>query len=98
MAMIWLFKQLNKDYGVEFCSLYSYRNFSDGVSFIDFNINWDRYLADHTPRFDIRLAICNFMLIDFSVYYLHHRDELYGCPEDEDDCQTMKEFLKDCNK
>jgi hypothetical protein len=73
--MIWIGTKLNDNYGWEFAALYKYRNFSDGLTLLDVDVNWDRYLTDHTPRWEIAIRILNFTLFEFSIYYLWHRDE-----------------------
>ena len=35
------------------------REWSDGITFFNFNINWDRYKSEHTPAFQIELTILN---------------------------------------
>jgi len=65
---------INKNYAWEFSALHMFRQFADGISFFEFHINWDRYLADHTPKFDIMLIILNISVFEFNIYYLHHRD------------------------
>jgi hypothetical protein len=35
------------------------RSFEDGITFFKFNVNWDRYEDDHSPRFQIELTILN---------------------------------------
>lgn len=35
------------------------RNFSDGVDFFKFKINWDRYEDFHSPKFEIELDFFN---------------------------------------
>jgi hypothetical protein len=71
---IWWGREINDDYAWEFSALHKYRPFSDGISFLEFNVNWDRYLADHTPRFGVMLVILNFKVFEFSIYYMYHRD------------------------
>ena len=78
--MIWFGSKIDKDYGWEFVAFHKNRSFDDGLSFIRFEINWDRYLADHTPRFEIRLELFNYTIFDFSIYYLWHRDDLPDLP------------------
>jgi hypothetical protein len=73
--MIWFGNEINNDYAWEVYLLHKYREFSDGIEFFNFNINWDRYLADHRPQFVIKLVLCNFVLLEFSIYYKHHRNE-----------------------
>ena len=35
------------------------RSFKDGIRFFCMNINWDRYISEHTPSFEIELTILN---------------------------------------
>jgi len=43
------------------------REFRDGITFFKFNMNWDRYLDDHTPAFQIELTVLN-LYFHFWVY------------------------------
>lgn len=72
--MIWLGTKLNNDYAWELCMFHKLRTFRDGIGFFEFKVNWDRYLDDHTPRFETMLTIFNFVIVDFSIYYRWHRD------------------------
>lgn len=74
--------KINDNYAWEFCALHKLRDFSDGVTFFEKNIVWDKYLRDHKPSFEISLIILNFMIFEFNVYYIWHRDE-NGNPEKE---------------
>jgi hypothetical protein len=35
------------------------RSFSDGITFFELNINWDRYESDHSPAFQFEITILN---------------------------------------
>ena len=72
--MIWIASKINEDYGIVLSMFNKLRDLKDGLSICEFTINWDRYLDDHTPRFDIMFIICNIKIFEFSIYYLHHRD------------------------
>jgi len=50
------------------------REASDGIIFIDGKINWDRYLEDHSQKFEIHLVMLNYTIIEINIYYLHHRN------------------------
>jgi len=63
------------DYSIGFSYFQKIRSFSDGVSFFEFQVNLDRYLADHSPRFEIIFIILNFKIFELEVYYKHHRHE-----------------------
>ena len=67
--------KINENYGWELVLFWKLREFSDGVTFFDMTIEWDRYLADHSPRFRIHVVVLNFTVLEASVYYRHHRDE-----------------------
>lgn len=36
-----------------------FREFSDGITFFKFNVNWDRYEDEHSPGFQIELTFFN---------------------------------------
>jgi len=66
--------KINHDYGWELTVFHKLREASDGVVFFNSIINWDRYLGDHSPRFEFLLLVFNHTVIEFNAYYLHHRD------------------------
>ncbi len=66
--------KLTTNYGFEVTIFHKLREFSDGVSIFDGKINWDRYKADHSPRFELFLMLFNYTIIELNIYYLHHRD------------------------
>jgi len=76
--MIWIAKDLTKDYAWELSAFHVYRSFSDGISFFEFNVNWDRFLHDHSPKFDVMLVILNCKVFEFNIYYKWHRNEDLG--------------------
>ncbi len=49
------------------------RSFKDGITFFDFNINWDRYKDDHKPAFQIELTVLN-CYSHFWVYQNNYED------------------------
>ena len=65
---------INSDYGWEITVFHKIRNISDGIIFFEKKINWDRYLADHSPRFEFHVILFNYTIIEINIYYLHHRD------------------------
>ena len=67
-------KKITNNYAFELVLFNIVRQVSDGITFFNLNINWDRYIADHSPRFEFELVILNITLIDFNYYYIHHRD------------------------
>lgn len=67
-------RKISKDYGWEIALFHKLRDFSDGMTFFETKINWDKYLADHCPRFGIHIIILNYTLVELNIYYLHHRE------------------------
>jgi hypothetical protein len=63
------------DYGWELTVFHKVRRAADGVTIFEGKLNWDRYLADHSPRFECHLVVLNYTVIEFNIFYLHHRDE-----------------------
>jgi hypothetical protein len=48
---------------------------ADGLDMIEFHMQWDRYKADHNPRFHIILIILNFVIFEFEIYNVNHCDD-----------------------
>lgn len=71
--MVVVARRLGPKFGWELALFHKLRDFSDGLTFLNLRFDWDRYLADHSPRFVFHLVVLNFTLCEFSVYYLHHR-------------------------
>lgn len=67
--------KINENYAWEISGFRKIRSFKDGITFFDLNINFDKYLCDHSPRFQIEFIIFNIILIDFSIYFIWHRDD-----------------------
>ena len=53
------YKELPKRLNLELQLLAPIRSFSDGVTFFEFKINFDRWKSEHTPSFQIELTILN---------------------------------------
>lgn len=70
----WTFK-IHENYNFEIIFFNKIRNYSDGISFFKFNVEWDRYLADHSPKFGLIIIVFNFVLIEMNIYYRYHRDK-----------------------
>lgn len=65
---------INKNYGFEFAFFNKIREFSDGVSVLKFDVNWDRYIADHSPCFEVNLMLLNWIIFELNIYNIHHVD------------------------
>ena len=53
---------------------YKIRSFSDGIFFINIQINADFYHGDHNPSFAFYLDILNIRLISFEIYNTLHME------------------------
>lgn len=65
------FKLSNK-YAAEWFLFHKLRSFSDGVSFVDFDITLDLYKDDHKPSFRVFLLIANYTILELNVYNTCH--------------------------
>ncbi len=65
---------IGKNYGWEFNLFSKIRDWCDGVSIIEFNINLDRYPSDHNPKFEIFLTLFNITIFEFTIYNIWHID------------------------
>jgi hypothetical protein len=63
---------INEDYAVELTLLHHYRDFSDGLSVVEFDCNFDWYDGDHCPKFDLSLRLFNWTIFEFNIYNRHH--------------------------
>ena len=66
--------EISTNYGWEVTLFHKIRSYQDGVTFLETQINWDRYKADHCPRFTFHIIFLNCTILEGHVYYLHHRD------------------------
>jgi len=65
--------KINIDYGWELTLFKQMRDFSDGITFFEEKLNWDKFKGDHSPKLEAHIILFNFTIIEFTVYYLHHR-------------------------
>jgi hypothetical protein len=76
--MIIFSNQLTEKYAYDLMLFHKCRDFDDGLLFYEFIINYDRYIGDHNPKFEIRLVICNFTVFEFNIYNMFHVENYYG--------------------
>ena len=50
------------------------RDLSDGLKIFNLNINYDRYVSDHTPSFQIELTILN-LYNNIQIYQNNYEEE-----------------------
>jgi len=50
------------------------RDLSDGLKIFNFNINYDRYVSEHTPSFQIELTILN-LYNNIQIYQNNYEEE-----------------------
>lgn len=59
---------ITKNYALDFGLFYKVRNFKDGLTFFDIDLNLDLYKADHTPQLKFLFIFCNFIIFDITFY------------------------------
>jgi hypothetical protein len=67
--------RLSENYGLDFQVFYHVRELRDGFTFLNFLVNWDRYLDDHKPSMEFEIVVCNWVIVRLEIYYLFHRDD-----------------------
>ena len=67
--------KIYENYGWELEFFNKYRNFSDGIEFLNLIVNWDKYESDHKPSFEIALKILNFIIFEFTIYNIWHTED-----------------------
>jgi hypothetical protein len=88
--MTW-FNKIGTNYGWEI-SLFNKMLSHKHLTFVSFDCEWGwgkEY--DHHPQFRIILEILNWVLFEFDIYYLHHRDDESEVPTIKDDLRLVKE-------
>jgi len=63
--------KFNIDYGWKLVLFKQIRDFSDGITFFEEKLNWDKYKGKNSPKVEAHLVLFNFTIIEFNVYYLH---------------------------
>ena len=66
--------KINENYAWELTLFYKYREFKDGIDFVEFDTKYDRYMEDHNPKFELSLRILNCTIFDFGIYNVWHAD------------------------
>jgi len=66
--------KISKNYGIDLSLFNIVRDFSDGISFFEFEINLDLFDEDHKPSFDIFLIIFNCMIFQLWIYNINHKN------------------------
>jgi len=64
--------KLFKNYAFDYVFFYKIRDFSDGISFINADVNLDLYENDHNPSFNIFLCLFNITIFEISIYNINH--------------------------
>lgn len=64
--------KINKNYAFEISGFHKIRDFKDGISFADLDIDLDLYKGDHNPKFSAELVLINFKIVEIGVYNINH--------------------------
>ena len=59
-------------YAWELNLLNRYRSWDDGLSLIEFDVDFSWYKGDHQPSYGFNLVIANWTIIEFKVYNTQH--------------------------
>jgi len=68
MSILSGFIKLSKFRAIDYSFFQKLRKFSDGISFFEFNINFDKYRDEHNPKFETMLVLFNFKIFEISCY------------------------------
>lgn len=66
--------KISKSFAFEGAFFHKIRNFSDGISALQFNFDSDFYKGDHNPKYEIELIIFNIMIFEFRIYNINHTE------------------------
>lgn len=69
---MFLFTKRMGNKAVELTAFHKVRNYQDGVTFCQCEINLDLYKDDHNPKFTIHLIFFNYTIIEFNWYDIRH--------------------------
>jgi len=64
--------KLSKNYAIDWNFFWPIRQFKEGITFFNFDINLDLYKGDHNPKFDITLLILNYIIFEIEIYNVNH--------------------------
>ena len=70
--MINFTKKITSKFALDVMLFYKLRQFKDGIDFLNINISFDRYEADHKPSFQFMIVVFNFTIIEFDIYNVNH--------------------------
>lgn len=72
MNLKFFYGKIGVDYAWEVDLFRKYRDFKEGLTIFSFTIEYNKYMADHNPQFQIMLIICNYKMFEFTVYNVWH--------------------------
>ena len=65
---------IDEDYAWELQFFQKYRDLKDGLDIFNVEMNWDKYMADHNPKFIFSLKLINIIIFEFIIYNIWHTD------------------------
>ncbi len=66
--MICFCTKLTKTHFFALTLLHKVRNFSDGWSFVNFEVNLDLYEHEHNPQFRVYFMLLNYTIFELEIY------------------------------
>jgi len=67
--------KLGRDYAIDVAGLYQVRKLKDGITVADLEVGGSWYRGDHNPSFTVRLMAMNFMILEVTLYNVHHVED-----------------------
>ena len=79
--MLALWGKISQNYAWELAGFYKFRPFSDGITFLEFQLETDWYAGDHNPRGTLALRVLNFTIFEFEIYNRNHVEDREDCED-----------------
>ena len=65
-------KKLTEKFSLDLVMFSKLRNWDDGIDFINVDISFDKYEADHKPSFQFMIVLLNYTIIELDIYNINH--------------------------
>lgn len=69
--------RISKNYAFDYMLLHKFREYKDGITFLNVELNLDLYKGHHNPQFTFAFYFFNFTIFEFTIYNIHHIEEEY---------------------
>lgn len=72
MSLLFFHGKIGSNYGWELDLVSKLRPWSDGITAFNLNVEYDKYMCDHKPSFEIVLVVFNIKIVEFTIYNIWH--------------------------